>query len=88
MSDQPAATVTVWPDLVAELDRRADATGRSRSELVEAALAGYLDVQRARIEGVHAALRDLEAGRPDLSHEEVCARTEATVKERLAGAAE
>ena len=83
MSDQPAATVTVRPGLAAELDKLAEATGRSRSELADAAFAGYLDVQRAQIEGVRAALRDLEAGQPDLSHGEVCARVEARINERL-----
>ena len=78
MSNQPAsATVTVRPDLVAELDRLADATGRSRSELAEEALAEYLDVQRAQIEGIEQAIRDADAGEPGVAHAEVRARVTA-----------
>ena len=73
MTDQPAATVTVRPDLLAELDRLADATGRSRSELAEQALADYLDVQRWQIEGIEQAIRDADAGEPGVDHAEVVA---------------
>ncbi len=34
----PAAAVSVRPDLAAELDKLAEATGRSRAELAEEAL--------------------------------------------------
>jgi predicted transcriptional regulator len=76
MSDQPAsATVTLRPDLVAELDRVADATGRSRSELAEEALTEYLGVQRAQIEGIEQAIRAADAGEPGVvAYDEVRAR--------------
>jgi RHH-type transcriptional regulator, rel operon repressor / antitoxin RelB len=73
MADRPAATVTVRPDLVAELDRLAQATGRSRSDLAEQALADYLDVQRWQIEGIERAIREADAGEPGVAHAEVVA---------------
>jgi RHH-type transcriptional regulator, rel operon repressor / antitoxin RelB len=71
MADRTAATVSIRPDLVAELDKLADATGRSRSALAEEALAEYLDVQRWQIEGIEQAIRDADAGEPGVAHAKV-----------------
>ncbi len=68
-----AAAVSVRPDLVAELDKLAAATGRSRAELTEEALAAYLDVQRWQIAGIEQAIREADAGEPGVAHEEVVA---------------
>ena len=80
-----ASTVRLRPDLAAGLDELAERSGRTRSELAEEAIAEYLDVQRTQIEGIRAALRDLEAGEPGVAHEEVCARIKARINERLKG---
>ncbi|MBF0374017.1 MAG: ribbon-helix-helix protein, CopG family [Alphaproteobacteria bacterium] len=50
-------------DLDAELDRLAQATGRSKSALVGEALRSYVASERQFIEAVEAGIRDLEAGR-------------------------
>jgi RHH-type transcriptional regulator, rel operon repressor / antitoxin RelB len=68
-----AAAVRVRPDLVAELDKLAEATGRSRADLAEEALAEYLDVQRWQIAGIEQAIREADAGEPGVAHEEVVA---------------
>jgi predicted transcriptional regulator len=69
----PAAAVSVRPDLVAELDKLAEATGRSRAELAEEALATYLDVQRWQAEGIEEAIREADAGEPGVAHDRVVA---------------
>ncbi len=85
MTDRTTTAVHIRPDLAAGLDELAERSGRTRSDLAEEAVAEYLDVRRAQIEGVRAALRDLEAGEPGLAHEEVCARIEARINAHLKG---
>ena len=65
--------MSVRPDLMAELDKLVEATGRSRAELAEEALAEYLDVQRWQIEGIAQAIHEADAGEPGVAHEEVVA---------------
>jgi RHH-type rel operon transcriptional repressor/antitoxin RelB len=81
MADR-SATVHIRPDLAAGLEELARATGRSASELVEEALAEYLDYQHWAGEHIREGLRQAEAGEliPD---EEVWARLDERLAKRL-----
>ena len=63
----------VRPELITGLDELAKASGRSRDELAEEALAEYLEVQRWQIAGIEEAIRDADAGEPGIAHEDVAA---------------
>lgn len=56
-------TARVNKELSRELDALARATDRSKSYIVSEAIQGYVDLHRWQVEGVKAAMRDVEAGR-------------------------
>lgn len=59
MSD---GTLTLRPDLVAELDELAASTGRARDELIEEAVAKYLDHERWAMARIREGVRQADAG--------------------------
>ncbi|WP_037451035.1 CopG family ribbon-helix-helix protein [Skermanella stibiiresistens] len=56
------ASVNLRPELAASLDELAAATGRSRAELADEAVSGYLDHERWKAEHIREALREADAG--------------------------
>jgi RHH-type transcriptional regulator, rel operon repressor / antitoxin RelB len=68
-----SAILHVRPELVTGLDELAKASGRSREELAEEALAEYLEVQRWQIAGIEEAVRAADAGELGIPHEDVAA---------------
>jgi RHH-type rel operon transcriptional repressor/antitoxin RelB len=73
MTNRSLLSVDVPPDLVTRLDELAKVTGRSRSELAEEALVGYLSLQRWQVEGIEQSIAEADAGEPGVSHERVVA---------------
>lgn len=59
MSDE---TLTLRPELVAGLDELAASTGRARDELIEEAVARYLDYERWAMARIREGVRQAEAG--------------------------
>jgi predicted transcriptional regulator len=75
MTDVAAAmgtlSVNVPNALLARLETLAQKTGRSRSFLVSAALAEYLEYTEKEVDAVLEALEELESGTPGIPHEVV-----------------
>ena len=71
-------TIRVRPDVKDKLDRLAAGTQRSKSFLAGEAVAAYVERELEIIEGIHAGLADVEAGRT-VSHEEAMAEVYAVI---------
>ena len=71
-------TIRVRPDVKDKLDRLALGTQRSKSFLAGEAVAAYVERELEIIEGIHAGLADVEAGRT-VSHDEAMAEVYAVI---------
>ena len=71
-------TIRVRSDVKDKLDRLAAGTQRSKSFLAGEAVAAYVERELEIIEGIHAGLADVEAGRT-VSHEEAMAEVYAVI---------
>ena len=71
-------TIRVRPDVKDKLDRLAAGTQRSKSFLDGEAVAAYVERELEIIEGIHAGLADVEAGRT-VSHDEAMAEVYAVI---------
>lgn len=73
-------TVRVPSELKRQLERLAAETRRTRSGLAGEAIAAYVERELALIEGIHAGLEDVRAGRV-VPHDEVMAEARALIDE-------
>ncbi|MGH6905677.1 MAG: CopG family ribbon-helix-helix protein [Geminicoccaceae bacterium] len=71
MPNDSAPTLLVRPEILRSLDELAEATRRSRTELVEQALEQYLEIQRWQIDGVREAIDEADRGAPGIPHDRV-----------------
>ena len=71
-------TIRVRPDVKDKLDRLALGTQRSKSFLAGEAVAAYVERELEIIEGIHAGIADVEAGRT-VSHDEAMAEVYAVI---------
>lgn len=70
MADTATLTVRLPSEIEARLERLAQTTSVSKSDLAADAIAAYLDEQEHQLERIREGLADAEAGRV-VSHEEV-----------------
>lgn len=84
MNASTTMTIRVSPDLKEKLGRLAQGTRRSRSYLAVEAVEAYVNRELAIIEGIHAGLADMAAGRVT-PHEEVMADARRIIDEARQG---
>ena len=80
MNASTTMTIRVSPDLKEKLGRLAQGTRRSRSYLAVEAVEAYVNRELAIIEGMHAGLADMAAGRVT-AHEDVMAEARRIISE-------
>jgi predicted transcriptional regulator len=64
-------TLEVPEDISDQLERLAQSTQRSPSNLAAEALAAYLDVNEWQVEHIKKALEEAKSGAPGISHERI-----------------
>jgi len=77
-------TIRVSQEMKDKLDRLADATSRSRSDLAGEAIAAYMTRELEIIEGIGRGLADVEAGRV-IEHDEAMGELDAVVADARNG---
>lgn len=78
MTNSATMTIQVRADLTEKLERIASETQRSKSVLVDEAIAAYVDHELAAIDAIKRGIADVDAGRI-ISHAEVVADMHALV---------
>jgi predicted transcriptional regulator len=70
MADSTTLTVRLSRELERKLDRLAESTKRSKSDLAEAAITEYVDLNAWQIEEIRKAVEKADAGGPFVSDDD------------------